>query len=380
MSNFQQGDSKSDDLSHVLGSIYDAALDPSFWPDALSSIAQFIGVQRAAFYNRSSQHEGNEIRCTIGIEPLYAQILFDSYLSFGPGTGDKTTDNSKNFFSTSLPVSPTGLEKNNFYEEWMHPLGLTDLITVTIQESQNKISALAIFRDQPDETFGHEARRRIELILPHIHRATSLHKKVDSRGARVVALSQTIDLFNMGIYVTNADGCILHSNATGRAMIAAGDTLYLAGGRLAARSASSNKAIRRFFTNLHKANGASGPDRLSLSIISTDGAPYVSRLLPLNLAPDEKLAPAAILFIRKANLDMSLNLDVVGEAFKLTPTEIRVLSSIVDIGGAPEAAAALGVAITTVKTHLGRLFEKTGATRQADLVKLAAAYAMPLIE
>jgi len=48
------------------------------------------------------------------------------------------------------------------------------------------------------------------------------------------------------------------------------------------------------------------------------------------------------------------------------------------VGGVPEVALALGIAVTTVKTHLGRLFEKTGATRQADLVRLVAGYAMPL--
>jgi len=30
---------------------------------------------------------------------------------------------------------------------------------------------------------------------------------------------------------------------------------------------------------------------------------------------------------------------------------------------------------TTVKTHVGRWFEKTGTTRQADLVKIVAGYA-----
>jgi hypothetical protein len=49
-----------------------------------------------------------------------------------------------------------------------------------------------------------------------------------------------------------------------------------------------------------------------------------------------------------------------------------------EVGGVPEVVAALGVADTTVRTHVGRLFEKTGATRQADLVKLVAGYAAPL--
>jgi DNA-binding CsgD family transcriptional regulator len=33
-----------------------------------------------------------------------------------------------------------------------------------------------------------------------------------------------------------------------------------------------------------------------------------------------------------------------------------------------------------VKTHLGRLFEKTGTSRQADLVKLVAGFSNPLVD
>jgi DNA-binding CsgD family transcriptional regulator len=65
---------------------------------------------------------------------------------------------------------------------------------------------------------------------------------------------------------------------------------------------------------------------------------------------------------------------VIGETYNLTPAELRVLRGIVDIGGVPAIAAAFGVAETTVKTHLGRLFAKTGAGRQADLVKLVAGF------
>ena len=70
----------------------------------------------------------------------------------------------------------------------------------------------------------------------------------------------------------------------------------------------------------------------------------------------------------------------IGSAFKLTPTELRVLLAIVEVGGIPEVAAAFGVADTTIRTHVGRLFEKTGASRQADLVKLVAGYTTPLAD
>jgi DNA-binding CsgD family transcriptional regulator len=42
-------------------------------------------------------------------------------------------------------------------------------------------------------------------------------------------------------------------------------------------------------------------------------------------------------------------------------------------------ADALGISQATVKTHLHRLFRKTGTARQADLVRLVAEFADPLV-
>ena len=39
----------------------------------------------------------------------------------------------------------------------------------------------------------------------------------------------------------------------------------------------------------------------------------------------------------------------------------------------------LGLSEATVRTHLRRLYAKTGTSRQADLVKLVAGYANPLV-
>jgi len=71
--------------------------------------------------------------------------------------------------------------------------------------------------------------------------------------------------------------------------------------------------------------------------------------------------------------------EAVAQAYKLTPMELRVLLGVVELGGVPAVAHALGIAETTAKTHLGHLYEKTGAGRQADLVKLVAEFSNPLL-
>ena len=71
---------------------------------------------------------------------------------------------------------------------------------------------------------------------------------------------------------------------------------------------------------------------------------------------------------------------MIAKAYKLTPMELRVMLAIVEVGGVPEVAEALGIAETTVKTHLGRIYKKTDSERQADLVKLVAGFSNPLLD
>jgi DNA-binding CsgD family transcriptional regulator len=72
--------------------------------------------------------------------------------------------------------------------------------------------------------------------------------------------------------------------------------------------------------------------------------------------------------------------EAIAKTYKLTAMELRVLLAIVEVGGVPEVAEALGIAETTVRTHLRQTYQKTGVDRQADLVKLVAAFSNPLVK
>jgi DNA-binding CsgD family transcriptional regulator len=61
---------------------------------------------------------------------------------------------------------------------------------------------------------------------------------------------------------------------------------------------------------------------------------------------------------------------IVGERYRLTPTETRVLAALMEVGGISEIAAVLAISPTTVKTHLRHIFQKTGAKGQIGLVRL----------
>jgi DNA-binding CsgD family transcriptional regulator len=120
----------------------------------------------------------------------------------------------------------------------------------------------------------------------------------------------------------------------------------------------------------------------ALSLTAHDGERYVAHVLPLASVmrsdAEGSSAAVAVLFVRKAALSLRSSDELLARTFNLTPSEIRVLLAVVEFTGVSEVAQSLGIAETTVKTHLKRIFAKTGTSRQADLVKLAVEFSNPL--
>jgi DNA-binding CsgD family transcriptional regulator len=114
-----------------------------------------------------------------------------------------------------------------------------------------------------------------------------------------------------------------------------------------------------------------------------DGTRYVANVMPLTGGARRRAgisySAVAVVFVHKAVLDLPSPPEAVAKEFQLTPAELRVLFAIVEVGGVPEVSAVLGIGEGTVKTHLHHVFEKTGAARQADLVKLVAGYSSALL-
>jgi DNA-binding CsgD family transcriptional regulator len=147
-----------------------------------------------------------------------------------------------------------------------------------------------------------------------------------------------------------------------------------------ARDGQANQTLRDVIAAADD-EADTGARSASVPLIAFDGGRHVAHVLPLAGARRRAgiaYASVAAVLVRRAVLESPSPPDVISNAYNLTPTELRVLMAIVEVGGVPEVAGALGIAETTVKTHLSRVFQKTGAVRQADLVKLVAGFASPV--
>jgi DNA-binding CsgD family transcriptional regulator len=78
----------------------------------------------------------------------------------------------------------------------------------------------------------------------------------------------------------------------------------------------------------------------------------------------------AAVFITRPSDPRPRDVGAVAASFGLTPAEARMLQHLAAGATVNEAIEALDISPNTAKTHLARIFSKTGASRQTDLIAL----------
>jgi DNA-binding CsgD family transcriptional regulator len=222
------------------------------------------------------------------------------------------------------------------------------------------------------------------LILPHLRRAVAIGRIVELHKVEAASLGDAVDAISAGVFLVTEGAVIVWTNASGRRMLDARLILHADRGRLA----PMDKASAGQFHQAIEAAGAGhmvvGSRRPAVPLGGSEQEePYVAHVLPLTSGRRRqagvRYAATAAVFVHKAAMTGLTPIEAIAQHFQLTPAEVRVLIAIVDVGGVQEVAAVLGISEATVKTHLQRVFAKTETHRQADLVKIVAGFANPLI-
>ena len=374
---------QQEQLSEFIGEIYDAALDSSLWSDVVGKAARFVGGSAAAIYSKSPTALTGHVYYQSGTDPYYRELYFTKYIKFDPTTTSHYFADVEQTIAVEDIMPYQEFLETRFYKEWVHPQGMVDSASAVLDKSVTSAALFSVFRYQREGIVDDEARRRMRLIVPHIRRSVLIGRLFDLKAAEAASLAETLDGLSAGMCLVDAAGRIVHANTACHVMLDAGDFLSTIGGRIVASDAKLDQTLRRLFAAAGGGDAAVGTQGIALPLKAQDGSHYVAHVLPLTSGA-RRLAGIAYsatvaLFIRKVTTEAPSAPEIIARAYNLTPTELRVLLAIIEVGGVPEVAVALGIAESTVRTHLGNLFVKTGTGRQADLVKIAAGFVTPLI-
>lgn len=373
---------EQEDLSALIGSVYDAAMRPSAWPDVLREMAEFVGGQAAGLLLGDAESRSAQCLHTFGVAPHYVRLYYEEYARLDPTVPALFSFDIGQVVSVAEILPYDEFLRSRFYKEWARPQGWVDSAQIILEKSPTGFALVSFLRHEAMGPVDAPMRLRAELIVPHLRRAVQIGKAVDFGNAEAAMLSDTIDRLRAAMFLVDARGRVVRANVSGQALLKEGSPLRVAGGRLVACDAAADEALRDVFLAAGSGD-VTGGKCVGVPLASADGESFVAHVMPLisgqRRRAGEHYSAVAALIVQPAEPPLPAAPETLGKCYNLTPSEVRVLLAIVQLGGTPETARALGINETTVRTHLQRVFAKTGTSRQAGLVKLVAGFSDPFI-
>ncbi len=375
--------SESEELSQLISHVYDAALEAARWPAALEATAAFLQSATATLGSFDALQVNAIYNFSWGDDPAYTAIYVEKYAKLNPLIPASVHAKVGDVASASSIMTYDELYATQFYQEWAKPQGYIDIAQATLEKSGTALAVLAVVRHESVGQVDATMLRRLSLLVPHFRRAVLIGKVIDLNTVKASAFADTIDGLPAGVFLVDRRGKLVHANASGVALLEAGDVVRLKRGGFSAVDGTADQSLGEAVAAAWASEAELAGRGVGIPLVATSGRTYVAHVLPLasgtRRAAGQSHAAAAAVFVRQAMLDLAGSVQSVALHYGLTPTETKVLKAVVEDGGVTPIAAKLGISEATVKTHLQRLFKKTETSRQVDLVKLTFSFTDPMM-
>jgi DNA-binding CsgD family transcriptional regulator len=170
----------------------------------------------------------------------------------------------------------------------------------------------------------------------------------------------------------DADGAVLWMDETATAAFEAEDDLLVRNGRLRVRDSRTNQKLQAAIHWAASLDYGVLPGRGALPVVLDVGEGVPARLWWV-------IADSGAIYFSFGQSGHTQQLDAAAAAFGLSAAQRIVAAHVVGGLSLSQIAEAMGVKPSTVRTHLDRIFEKTGVRNQTALVRvLLSASAPPL--
>jgi DNA-binding CsgD family transcriptional regulator/PAS domain-containing protein len=361
-------------LSDLIGSIYDCALDPSRWERTLAHLSEALDCFTLLLALSDLRHERLLLHKCIGVEPYQFERL-SIYLPEVCAMQRGALASLPSFdepYVMSRHLSPAYIEKSPYFQEWQNPAGMMDFMVFFLMQEPMHLSTFGIGRKEQQGIITDREIELGKLLLPHLRRAVTISKVLDVRTIVGERMAEALDALRCAVVLVNEHGTILHANHAAEHMLDEGGPIQSPQGVLQAIAPSAASELRAALALAARNEAGIGKTGLAIRLTEPDVPPISAHVLPLPGSHFRtRLQPAAVaaVFIG-APPDAQDGADALAAAFGLTPAEIKVLASLFAGHTLAETAATLCITRPTAKTHLEHIFLKTGATRQAELMRL----------
>ncbi|MEJ1171067.1 helix-turn-helix transcriptional regulator [Variovorax sp. CCNWLW235] len=359
------------ELSELIGAIYDCSLDPQRWAATCEMIAQRCDSAAGGICMHDLKQTQNDQLYVFGYEPEFLQKLGARYADSPMAAADVLSNLGD---VSALSMERFHLHDSGFYREVLQPHGVLDIMWFPALRTGERMASLHASRGDKSLHYQQGDLGLFKLLAPHVCRALAISDALDIQVLNSDVLKRTLDGLAAGVFLAARDGHVVYMNTAAERQVRSGTAMRLVDNRLS----PVYPAARAALTQAIRDSGREGADMHAMDhaigIPDGTGGGYVATLLPIAdgrragvLAP---FAASVAVFMQDPVQPPLMPGEAFGRLHGLTGGELRVLMALSQGLGGTEAAGMLGVGEPTIRTHLQRIYSKTGTSRQGDLLRL----------
>lgn len=357
-----------DDFSQAVAHIYDAAVDVTRWPEALSLLTRIFDGRAAQVAVGGGVDEVAFIKVFGWTDEELASFL-PRYLALTP------TDPRAGLVPTRYKamhcrqfVSDEVLHNSAIYKQALAPQGVEYSMYFTVPIDPKTMCLLSVMRGPDGAPFTTEDCADFSRLVPHVGRAATMNGAFHRYREKLATVTALLDEVPLGMMVIGNDELKV-ANSAARRLLDEGDALCARDGRLRGTTRRADAELRDAVNEAR--SGADQPIGLTLPIDHEEPLrAVVRRLHPASAGMLGTPGEAIALYVTDPRKPIETSEEVLQRLFGLTGREAMVLRVLAEGGDLRSAAAQLGVSHETVRTHVRHIMQTTGARRQADLVRM----------
>ena len=366
-----------EEFSWLVGQIYDTVVDPARWTAVLGFISDYTAAARVTLILEDAIEPLNSVLYMSYADPDWMRRYLQDYMLVNPmRIARGSTAASGDVILTTDFMSTEEYARSRLSRELLAEKDLVDVAAAVLERTATSITVLSLKRSRRQGFADEELRRRLTLIAPHVRRAAAIGRVMEQRTMEAATLADTLDKLTSAVFLVDASGLIVHANSSARRALDRGDVLRDVGGRLVPRDPAAGAALAEAVTAACGGDTALGVRGVAVPFSIAKDKGLFGTVMPMSDGPRRKAGAryraVAAICVRETIFETPSAVAMLAEFHDLTPRELSVLVAVVEVGGVSDTAAALGLSQGTVKSHLKAIFRKTGAMRQAGLVKLVA--------
>jgi DNA-binding CsgD family transcriptional regulator len=363
----------------LIGQIYDAAADERLWPTFLEAFADAVAGTATAIVHCDFQKSGANVGASTRFDPDYVgryNTYYGNCDTWKAAWRARFSRASTEAIVTSEElINPDQLDKTEFFNDYLLPQDTVHQFGGPINISEGRwCSTFTCLRPRTMGPFEAEAVELLRLLFPHLQKALQFHRKMADLDGCQRACHDALNFLPTGIILLDQGSRVLAVNRAAQQMLDQNDGLTIGKEGLTAATPNQNRDLRASVAAAKcAAQGAGFSAGGSFAIARPSGKrPFTVITMPssVHAFPAEGTSAAVIVFVSDPEARQQAVPELLASIYDLTVAESRLAQQLMQGETLVRAAELLGVSHNTVRTHLQRIYAKTGTSHQGDLVRL----------